>query len=161
MIALTATMPPSIQNTMMMFVILTTSVAVLYGLVLVYGVKKLRPTVSTRLTSVQPRPLNTAPAQKALAKPVEDAQLLEYRKRLERLDEAVKLIEEKLKTPVKQTEDEQQVLEDTGVVEGVEELRKVLDLAKSLRDEISKISLGEVPAEKPSNSRKKTHEPLL
>ncbi|MEM2095517.1 MAG: hypothetical protein QXX19_00995 [Candidatus Caldarchaeum sp.] len=143
MLALTATMPASIQNTTTIFIVLTMCVAAFYSMVLVHGVKKLRPPPSPRMANFHPKPLNTAPAQRVLAKPLEeDAVMLEYKKRLEKLDEAVKLIEEKLKTPAQQDAAEQKVVENTGLEEGLEDLKEVLELAKSLRDEVSRLSLG-------------------
>ncbi|MEM1943331.1 MAG: hypothetical protein QXO30_05275 [Candidatus Caldarchaeum sp.] len=143
MLALTATLPPSIQNTATIFIVLTMCVAAFYSLVLVHGVKKLRPPPSPRVVNFQPRPLNTAPPHRVLAKPSEeDAVMQEYRKRLEKLDEAVKLIEEKLKTPARRDAAEQMVVENNGLEEGLKDLKEVLELAKSLREEVSKLSLG-------------------
>ncbi|MDW7977250.1 MAG: hypothetical protein RMH74_00435 [Candidatus Caldarchaeum sp.] len=142
MLAVAATIPVNTQSALTLFLLMTICVSILYSLVLVYGVKRLRPSAPSQsrvYAAPPPRPSSPplpTPAMAVKQQPPQE----DYFKRLEKLDEAVKLIEERLKKPAKQeTPKPEEKGEDVEELE-LEELKQILDLAISLRDEVSKIA---------------------
>ncbi|MEM2515326.1 MAG: hypothetical protein QXU49_02305 [Candidatus Caldarchaeum sp.] len=147
----------NIQTNLLLFTMLAVCVVALYSLIMVFGVRRLGQPKAQVAEVPQPiaaaRPRTAMPVRRQPTRPMlkppynnnppglenaddknHDQLIQEYRRRLDKLDETLKALEDRLKAPEHQTA-------ETPAVEGfdVGELRELLSLASSIRDEVSKL----------------------
>ncbi|MEM0349217.1 MAG: hypothetical protein QXE96_04110 [Candidatus Caldarchaeum sp.] len=150
MVAKTALIPPSDGTINILFITVLTAVVTLHILTLILGSRKLSPTVPTA-------PVLPTPVHQPLPRPrptTPDPPTQDYQKRLEKLDETLKMLEEKIKsqpakntepakTPASSVEKTQEVEHpttadaDEGETLAPESLDDIIRLARELRDELN------------------------